>query len=114
MIHRNQRQTAGEGQAFRQIDADKKTAGQAWSVGDGDGIQLAHMRHRGIRQRVLDDCLNRENVLTAGDFRVDAAETPVKLNLAGNPVAEDMAAVRHDRGRGLIAARFDRENATFR
>ena len=113
MIHRNQRQAAGEGQSFRQIDADKKTAGQARAVRDGDGVQLAHMRDRGIGQGVLDDSLNGENVLTAGDLRVDAAETPVELNLAGDPVAEDMAAVRHNRGRGLVAAGLDREDTAF-
>ena len=111
VIHGHQRQAAGEGQSFGEIDADKQTAGQAWAVGDGDGVQIAHMRDRGIRERVLDDGLNCENVLTAGDLRVDAAETPVELDLAGDPVAEDMAAVRHDRGRGLVATGLDSEDA---
>ena len=114
VIHGNQRQAAGEGQSFGEIDADKQTAGQARSVGDGDGVQLAHMRDRGIGQRVLDDSLNCENVLAAGDLRVDAAETPVELDLAGDPVAEDMAAVGHDRGRGLVATGFDSEDAACR
>ena len=111
MIHRNQRQATGEGQSFGEIDTYKKTAGQAWSVGDGDGVQLTDMRDRSIRQSVLDDSLNCENVLAAGNLRVDAAETPVELNLAGDAVAENMAAVRHDRGRGLVATGFDSEDA---
>ena len=114
VIHGNQWQATGEGQSFGEIDTDEKTAGQARSVGDGDGVQLAHMRDRGIRQGVLDDSLNCENMLAAGDLRVDAAETPVELDLAGDPVAEDMAAVRYDRGRGLVATGFDSEDAACR
>ena len=71
------------------------------------------MRDRGIGQSLFDNSLNGENVLAAGDLRIDAAEAPVELNLAGDPVAEDMAAVRHNRGRGLIATGLDGEDAAF-
>ena len=111
MVDGDEREAGGEGKPLGEIDADEEAAGQARPLRDGDGVELAHVGHGGIGEGLLDDCLYGEHVLTAGNLGVDAAETAVKVDLAGNAVAEDMASVGDDRGGGLVAAGLDGEDA---
>ena len=104
----------GEGEGFGGGDADEQAADEAGAVGDGDCIKLfGGFGDAGGGEGFIDDGVEGFKVSAGGDFRDDAAEFGVEVDLRGDDIGEDVAAIAHDGGGGFITGGFDAEDFQF-
>jgi hypothetical protein len=64
-----------------------------------------------ITQRLLDDWEYNTDVLPRSDFRENAAELSMQVNLRGHNVRQDYAPVLYDRRGSLVTGGFNAQDA---
>jgi hypothetical protein len=109
VVDRRQRQPARGRQALRRRQAHEQCADQARSVRDRHAIDCVQAG-AGLLERVLDHCVHQLQVAARRDLGHHAAVLGVKETLRCDHVRQDVPVGRHDRGTGVVAARFDSEN----
>ena len=106
MVHRDEGQPGGEGQALGEVDPHQQGPDEPRGVGDGDAVQvgegfaalgqsLPHHPHDGLA------------VAAGGDFRHHPAVDAVLLDLGGHHRGQNFPTVLHHRGGGLVAGALD-------
>lgn len=100
------RETLGRG------DADAECADQSWSIGDGDGPNVAKIERR-VLERLVKDWDDGFNMCACSHFRHDSAPLLVQIDLAADDVRQDASAER-DRGARFVATCLDAKNRTFK
>ena len=80
MVDGCQRQIVGEGNGLRHLQPHKKRADQPRPVGDGHAAQFLKPAP-GFFHGLGDDRVDAKKVLSGGQLRHHAAETPVNGNL---------------------------------
>ena len=113
MVDAEQRQVVRVGQRLRRVDADEQRAGEAGTGGDGDGRQVAQPAPASA-SAVSITCR-----MTSRWWReATSGTTPpyggVQVELRGDDVRAEVAAVLDDGGRGLVAGRLDAEDERAR
>ena len=84
----------GEGVGLGGSGADEEATDEAGAVGDGDAIELGGgVGDIGDLEGFFDDGGEGFEVGAGGDFGDDAAELGVEVDLGGDDVGEDFAAV---------------------
>ena len=111
VVNGQQRFSPGEAIGLGGGGADQEAADEAGAVGDGDAIELGGgvVDVRKV-ESFLDDGGERFKVGPGGDFRDHAAEFGVEVDLRGDDVRADLAAIFHNGGGGFIAGGFDAED----
>ena len=113
MVDRVERLSGGARQRLARHQADDETADEAGSRGCGDRVDIRQLA-AALRQRLADQPVEDLDMGARGDFRHDAAEGGVFLELRADHVGDDPAAtvipaLDHGGG-GLVAARLDAED----
>ncbi len=109
MVDRDQRLARRQRQRLAGDEAHHHPADQPGSRGGGDRVDL-RQRHPRLGQRGLDQRRQHLDMRARRDLGHDAAIGPVRRFLARQPVREHGAVARHQRGGGLVAARFEAED----
>ncbi len=107
MIDRDQRAVRCQGYCLRESDADQQRAGETGALGHRDGIKLL-IADVGAVHRFTDDRHNSAEMFAAGELRNDAAIVRVH-KLRRDNIRKHLAAVAHNRRRGLVARALDSE-----
>ncbi len=89
-------------------DPDQQCTDEAGSAGDRDQIELGQ-GSAGDPQGVVDDVADQLQMVSRGDLGHDSAVAIVDP-LGGDHVGEDLTLVGDDRGAGVVAACFQRED----
>jgi hypothetical protein len=109
VVDREQGLIEAEGESLCIGDADEERAGEAWTFGDGDGVEICK-GYVSARHCLANDWDNVAKVFAGGKFGDDAAVVGVERHLRGNDVGEGFAACADDSGGGLVAGAFDSED----
>jgi hypothetical protein len=94
---------------LRHRDPDQERPHQPGSARHRQGVDRPEPDLR-VRERLLDDRVDRLDVRPAGDFGHDPAVHPVDVDLGLDDVGEDLATIGNDRRGGLVAGGFDPED----
>ena len=103
MVHAHHGDAPAQGQGFGGGDADEQGADQTRSGRDGHGAQVLS-GHPGLLQGSVDDGRHGFEVGAAGQFRDDAAERGVEIDLAGHEGRADRERLV-DHGRRCLVTR---------
>ena len=90
-------------------DTDQEGADQAGPVGDGDGVHLLQL-FPSLLQGLADHLRDALGVFSGGDLGHHAPVEGVDIDLGGDHIGQDRAAVDNDGGGCLVTAGFDRED----
>ena len=108
VVDGHEREPPRPGERLRSGDPHEQGADQPGPRGDGDRVDLVAVECLG------DDRRDQLQVPPARHLGHDAAEARVQLRLRRDDVRDDLAVLRHDRRRGLVAARLDPEDHACR
>src|SRR5713101_635074 len=108
VIDADQRFVQRERHRLRVRNAHQQRTNQARSDRDRDAVDLFFRQAR-ARERLFDDRNDLVEVFARSKFGNHAAKALVSCNLRGNHGRDDLAAITHERSRGLIAGSFDSE-----
>lgn len=86
--------------------ADKEGAEEAWSVGDGDSVDIVPGAVC-IFQSLIDNRENSFEMRAGGDFWDDASVFGKNIDLGDNDITQNFSTVLYNRGGGFVAAGFD-------
>src|SRR6266849_5388012 len=108
VIDADQRFVQRERHRLRVGNAHQQRTNQARSDRDRDAVDLFFRQAR-ARERLFDDRNDLVQMLARSKFGNHAAKALMSCNLRGNHGRDDLAAITHERSRGLIAGSFDSE-----
>jgi hypothetical protein len=106
MIDGDERLVGSEGQGFCVADSDQQCAGESWTLGDGDSVELIE-RHIGLAQRSANDGNDVAQVLARSEFRHYSAERLMRGDLRSDHRRDEALAALDDGSGRLIARTLD-------
>ena len=109
VVDRHERQAPRGGDRLRGREPDEQGADQAGPAGHRHRVDVVEPGPRAL-QRVGRDRVHKLEVVARGDLRDDPAVAGVQQALRRDRIRADLAAVRHDRGARVVAARLERED----
>src|SRR5271156_6556339 len=109
MVHSNQWLAQREGERFGVGDADQQCASEAWTIGDGDGVEVAE-GDCGLSERGANNGNDVAQVFAGGELGDDPAKLGVGRDLRGDYIGQRLASVADNGRGGLVAGAFNPEN----
>ncbi len=109
VVDGDERQPARPRDRLRRSEADQEGSDQPRALGDRNPVDIGEGRVP-CRERLADHRGDKLEVPPRGDFWHDAAEACMQLGLRRDDAGEDLALVRDERRRSLVARGLDPEN----
>ncbi len=112
VVDTDERLAPGPGERFGGSYGNQQSRRQAGTIGYRHGVNIFSCQ-AGLRQGLAEDRRNVFDVGTGGDFRHDAAERLMQMNLRRHHGGQNIAAVGDNRRGGFIAGTFQAQNSNF-
>ena len=102
VIHGDEWLVERQGENFAVGHANEQRAGEAGALSDGDGVEVGECDFC-LVERFANDEHDFAKMFARGELGNYAAVFAVDVDLRGNDIRKDTAAVRDDRGGGFVA-----------
>ena len=109
VVDRSEWQPPRPGERLRRRQSDEERADQPWALRDRDPFDPVEP-DPGLAERLAQDGRDELEVPPRSDLGHDASVLRVQLRLGGDDVGQDLAVVRDDGGRRLVAGRLEPED----